>query len=200
MSVRSRARSARSRRRAVRCSADCSVARERLTCDGEFAMTATGSFVERLVIGGGELSELSIVRGAVTRRGKPARTIAGQRIERLELKPAARGAARHVDTRRRLSGTAGSDRASRLGRSSLRATHCVRRSDWPRCSTAVQRPPVMLCRRPSGRALGESPRHFPRRAAVVIAAQSVRRPIFWRATVCGSTPHCATARRGCSSV
>ena len=72
--------------------ADCSVARERVTCDGEFAMTATGSFVERLVVGGGELTELSIGRGAVSRRGKPARTIAGERIERLELKPSARGA------------------------------------------------------------------------------------------------------------
>ena len=72
--------------------ADCSVARQRVTCDGEFAMTASGSFVERLVVGGGELTELSISRGAVSRRGKPARTLAGQRIERLELKPSARGA------------------------------------------------------------------------------------------------------------
>ncbi len=72
--------------------ADCSLAGEQVTCDGEFAMNATRSFVERLVVGGGELSELSIIRGAVSRRGKPARTIAGERIERLELKPSARGA------------------------------------------------------------------------------------------------------------
>ncbi len=71
---------------------DCSVARELVTCDGEFAMTATRNFVERLVVDSGELTELSIIRGAVSRRGKPARTLAGQRIERLELKPTARGA------------------------------------------------------------------------------------------------------------
>jgi len=72
--------------------AACSVARGRASCDGEFTLAATGSFVERLVIGGGELTELSLSGGALSRRGKPARTIAGERIERLEVKPAAGGA------------------------------------------------------------------------------------------------------------
>lgn len=70
--------------------ADCSLSREQMTCSGDFAMSATAAVVERLVIDGGELTEILIARGAVTRRGQPARTIAGERIERLELKSAAR--------------------------------------------------------------------------------------------------------------
>lgn len=71
--------------------AQCTVAGEQYRCDGDFAMTATATRVERLRVRGGELTDLSWRNGRVDRRGGVARTTAGDRIERLTLQRSARG-------------------------------------------------------------------------------------------------------------
>lgn len=71
--------------------APCTLSGERYRCDGDFAMTATATRIERLRVRGGELTDLSLHNGSVERRGGVARATTGDRLERLTLQRSARG-------------------------------------------------------------------------------------------------------------
>ncbi len=65
--------------------ARCSVNGARYECIGEVSLSGTHSMIDRLSLGGKELTRLQLRNGAVTRQGMTARTAGGDAIERIEL-------------------------------------------------------------------------------------------------------------------
>ena len=65
--------------------ARCSVNSDRYQCVGEVTLSGTHSMIDRLSLGGKELTRLQLRNGAVTRQGMTARTAGGDAIERIEL-------------------------------------------------------------------------------------------------------------------
>jgi hypothetical protein len=65
--------------------ARCSVNSDRYQCIGEVTLSGTHSMIDRLSLGGKELTRLQLRNGAVTRQGMTARTAGGDAIERIEL-------------------------------------------------------------------------------------------------------------------
>ena len=65
--------------------ARCSVNGDRYQCVGDVALSGTHSMIDRLSLGGKELTRLQLRNGAVTRQGMTARTAGGDAIERIEL-------------------------------------------------------------------------------------------------------------------
>jgi cytochrome c553 len=65
--------------------ARCSVNSDRYQCAGEVTLRGTHSMIDRLSLGGKELTRLRLRNGAVTRQGMTARTAGGDAIERIEL-------------------------------------------------------------------------------------------------------------------
>lgn len=65
--------------------ARCSVNSDRYQCGGEVTLSGTHSMIDRLSLGGKELTRLQLRNGAVTRQGMTARTAGGDAIERIEL-------------------------------------------------------------------------------------------------------------------
>ena len=65
--------------------ARCSVDGDRYQCSGEVSLSGTHSMIDRLSLGGKELTRLQLRNGAVTRHGMTARTAGGDAIERIEL-------------------------------------------------------------------------------------------------------------------
>jgi hypothetical protein len=65
--------------------ARCSVNSDRYQCAGEVTLSGTHSIIDRLSLGGKELTRLQLRNGAVTRQGMTARTAGGDAIERIEL-------------------------------------------------------------------------------------------------------------------
>ena len=65
--------------------ARCSVNSDRYRCVGEVTLSGTHSMIDRLSLGGKELTRLQLRNGAVTRQGMTARTAGGDAIERIEL-------------------------------------------------------------------------------------------------------------------
>ena len=63
----------------------CSVNGDRYQCNGEVNMSGTHSMIDRMSLGGKELTRLQLRNGAVTRRGTTARLPSGDAIERIEL-------------------------------------------------------------------------------------------------------------------
>ena len=68
-------------------SARCAVNGERYQCSGDVTLRGTQSMIDRLSLGGKELTRLQLRSGAVTRQGMTARTASGDAIERIELPP-----------------------------------------------------------------------------------------------------------------
>ncbi|MBA3254255.1 MAG: hypothetical protein M3496_14775 [Pseudomonadota bacterium] len=66
-------------------SARCSVNGDRYQCSGAVSLSGTDSMIDRLTLGGKELTRLQLRNGAVTRHGMTARTAGGDAIERIEL-------------------------------------------------------------------------------------------------------------------
>ena len=67
--------------------ARCSVNGDRYHCIGDVALSGTHSMIDRLSLGGKELTRLQLRNGTVTRQGLTARTASGDAIERIELPP-----------------------------------------------------------------------------------------------------------------
>ena len=63
----------------------CSLNGERFECTGDVSLSGTHSMIDRLSLGGKELTRLELRNGAVRRQGMTARTVSGDTIERIEL-------------------------------------------------------------------------------------------------------------------
>ncbi len=65
--------------------ARCSVNGDRYQCTGDVSLSGTHSMIDRMSLGGKELTRLQLRNGAVRRQGMTARTAGGDAIERIEL-------------------------------------------------------------------------------------------------------------------
>ena len=65
--------------------ARCSIKGDRYQCTGDVSLSGTHSMIDRISLGGKELTRLQLRNGAVRRQGMTARTAGGDAIERIEL-------------------------------------------------------------------------------------------------------------------
>ena len=94
--------------------AHCSVKGDRYQCTGDVNLSGTQSMIDRMSLGGKELTRLQLRNGAVLRQGMTARTAGGDAIERIDL------------PRRGKSGTA----IVQVVEDFAPARAALRRSDW----------------------------------------------------------------------
>ena len=116
--------------------ARCSVNGERYHCTGDVSLSGTQSMIDRMSLGGKELTRLQLRNGTVTRQGLTARTASGDAIERIEL------------PRRGKSGTA----TVRVVEDFASARAALQRTDWSgapftraRVRATLGLPPINAC-------------------------------------------------------